>query len=178
MTAEWLTVTNLLYILESAGDTLRRLCIVGIEVNGRSAVNAAVNLAVFENCLTVNIYNAGSSNGVCIHKTIIEYENGNCKPIRKNLIKYAQILEVPVEYLRDDRYNTPLEVFNKPSPEVLGMDAERRKAVSPNAISEMEFIKERGTALLAGGELSEDLKEELFRCMYVAYLEGKGKMND
>ena len=111
-------------------------------------------------------------------KTIIEYENGNCKPIRKNLIKYAQILEVPVEYLRDDRYNTPLEVFNKPSPEVLGMDAERRKAVSPNAISEMEFIKERGTALLAGGELSEDLKEELFRCMYVAYLEGKGKMND
>lgn len=111
-------------------------------------------------------------------KTIIEYENGNCKPIRKNLIKYAQILEVPVEYLRDDRYNTPLEVFNKPSPEVLGMDAERRKAVSPNAISEMEFIKERGTALLAGGELSEDLKEELFRCMYVAYLGGKGKMND
>lgn len=111
-------------------------------------------------------------------KTIIEYENGNCKPIRKNLIKYAQILEVPVEYLRDDRYNTPLEVFNKPSPEVLGMDAERRKAVSPNAISEMEFIKERGTALLAGGELSEDLKEEFFRCMYVAYLEGKGKMND
>ena len=111
-------------------------------------------------------------------KTIIEYENGNCKPIRKNLIKYAQILEVPVEYLRDDRYNTPLEVFNKPSPEVLGMDAERRKAVSPNAISEMEFIKERGTALLAGGELSEDLKEELFRCMYVAYLEVKGKMND
>ena len=111
-------------------------------------------------------------------KTIIEYENGNCKPIRKNLIKYAQILEVPVEYLRDDRYNTPLEVFNKPSPEVLGMDAERRKAVSPNAISEMEFIKERGTALLAGGELSEDLKEELFRCMYVAYLERKRKMND
>ena len=111
-------------------------------------------------------------------KTIIEYENGNCKPIRKNLIKYAQILEVPVEYLRDDRYNTPLEVFNKPSPEVLGMDAERRKAVSPNAISGMEFIKERGTALLAGGELSEDLKEERFRCMYVAYLEGKGKMND
>lgn len=39
-------------------------------------------------------------------KTIIEYENGNCKPIRKNLIKYAQILEVPVMNICcDDRYN-------------------------------------------------------------------------
>ena len=91
--------------------------------------------------------------------------------MKKAMSKKQEPIEIPTPAIPKKRYN-------KPSPEVLGMDAERRKAVSPNAISEMEFIKERGTALLAGGELSEDLKEELFRCMYVAYLGGKGKMND
>ena len=52
------------------------------------------------------------------NRMIIEYEKGARRPHRKKMQEFADILEVPVEYLLEDKYDDVLSVFNQPEPEL------------------------------------------------------------
>lgn len=59
LAAERLTVTELLEIVQTAGDTLVAVGVEGVEVDGRSAVDTGVQLAGIENRLAGSIHNTG-----------------------------------------------------------------------------------------------------------------------
>ena len=62
-----------------------------------------------------------------------EYESGKRRPHRNKMKEYAEILEVPYEYLSDDSFETVLSVFNgvkddSPAEEKYGPLAEETEA--------------------------------------------------
>lgn len=114
------------------------------------------------------------------NRMIIEYEKGARRPHRKKMQEFADILEVPVEYLLEDKYDDVLSVFNQPEPElneqpvkeetVQQKNAPTDEEISAQAMREMEFLKERSVALFAGGELPQKSKDAFFQSLYNAYL--------
>lgn len=113
------------------------------------------------------------------NRMIIEYEKGVRRPHRKKIQEFADILEVPAEYLLDDKYDDVLSVFNHPEPELNEQpvqETEQEKAeqssteAEAQAMREMEFLKERSMALFAGGELPQESKDAFFQSLYNAYL--------
>ena len=58
--AERFTVTDLLKVVQTAGDTLVAVAVEGVQVDAGSAVHAGVNFGAFEDRLSVRIYDAGS----------------------------------------------------------------------------------------------------------------------
>ena len=111
-------------------------------------------------------------------RMIIEYEKGTRRPHRKKIQDFAAVLEVPEEYLLEDRYPDVLSVFNQdaptpasPAPESAPEHAARSDAeIEAQARREIEFLKERSAALFAGGELPQEAKDAFFRSLYEAYL--------
>lgn len=114
------------------------------------------------------------------NRMIIEYEKGARRPHRKKMQEFADILEVPVEYLLEDKYDDVLSVFNQPEPELNEQPVQEEKVqqknvpsdkeISAQAMREMEFLKERSVALFAGGELPQESKDAFFQSLYNAYL--------
>ena len=113
-------------------------------------------------------------------RMIIEYEKGARRPHRKKMQEFADILEVPVEYLIEDKYDDVLSVFNQPEPELNEQSVQEEtvqqkkvpsdEEISAQAMREMEFLKERSVALFAGGELPQESKDAFFQSLYNAYL--------
>lgn len=115
------------------------------------------------------------------NRMIIEYEKGARRPHRKKIQEFADILEVPVEYLLEDKYDDVLSVFNQPEPELNEQPVQKtepeqekpeqyKEEVEAQAMREMEFLKERSMALFAGGELPQESKDAFFHSLYNAYL--------
>ena len=114
------------------------------------------------------------------NRMIIEYEKGARRPHRKKMQEFADILEVPVEYLVEDKYDDVLSVFNQPEPELNEQSVQEEtvqqknvpsdEEISAQAMREMEFLKERSVALFAGGELPQESKDAFFQSLYNAYL--------
>lgn len=113
-------------------------------------------------------------------RMIIEYEKGNRRPHRRKVQEFAEILEVPVEYLLEDRFDDVLSVFREDAPEDAApeADAERRAPAAAQSQSdieaqarrEIEFLRERSAALFAGGVLPQEAKDAFFQSLYEAYL--------
>lgn len=103
-------------------------------------------------------------------RMIIDYENGTRHPHRKRLIEFAEILEVPTEYLLDDCFEQAEEVYRERG------DAEKREETPHESEAELQarrelaFLRERTTALFAGGALPQDVKDAFFQSLYDAYL--------
>lgn len=110
-------------------------------------------------------------------RMILEYETAGRKPHRARLKEFAEILEVPYEYLLDDRYDTVLSVFNGnvgENDEVIEEIPEPtplpKSEIEARAMREVAFLKERSAALFAGGELPQESKDAFFHSLYEAYL--------
>ncbi|MBR5372441.1 MAG: helix-turn-helix domain-containing protein [Oscillospiraceae bacterium] len=114
-------------------------------------------------------------------RMIIDYESNQRKPHRKKLQEFADILELPIEYLLDDRYNTVLAVYNNEPEEPDTFALKMLEAAHPSldmplaeieaqARREIEFLRERSVALFAGGALPQDVKDAFFQSLYEAYL--------
>jgi transcriptional regulator with XRE-family HTH domain len=112
-------------------------------------------------------------------RMIIEYEKGSRRPHRRKVQEFADILEVPVEYLLEDRFDDVLSVFRADAPaDDAPADDERRASAAPQPQSdieaqarrEIEFLRERSAALFAGGALPQDAKDAFFQSLYEAYL--------
>jgi len=114
-------------------------------------------------------------------RMIIDYENGTRRPHRRKMQEFADILELPVEYLLEDRFDDVLSVFNQSERTERPADAAAEQAaaqknelpmseVEAQARREIEFLRERSAALFAGGALPQDAKDDFFRSLYEAYL--------
>ena len=111
-------------------------------------------------------------------RMIIDYENGSRRPHRSKMHEFAEILEIPAEYLADDRYDTVLSVFNQETDagaaDTSGSAAQKSKLsqaeVEAQARREIEFLRERSVALFAGGALPQEVKDAFFQSLYEAYL--------
>lgn len=112
-------------------------------------------------------------------RMIIEYEKGTRRPHRRKMQEFADILELPADYLLDDRYDDVLSVFNQelPPPPALPAAAPAPPAeplpqseVEAQARREVTFLMERSAALFAGGELPQEAKDAFFQSLYEAYL--------
>ena len=68
LTAERFTVTNLLKVVQTAGNTAIAVAVESVEVDGGSAVYAGVDLATDKDGIAVSVHDAGSGGGVCIHE--------------------------------------------------------------------------------------------------------------
>ena len=109
------------------------------------------------------------------NRMIIDYEKGTRMPHRKKIQEFANILEVPVEYLTDDSYEDILSVFNDNNTNSVASDDETpietpQSEIEAQAMREVEFLKERSAALFAGGELPQESKDAFFQSLYTAYL--------
>ena len=123
-----------------------------------------------------------------------EYESGKRRPHRNKMKEYAEILEVPYEYLSDDSFETVLSVFNgvkddSPSEEKYSPLAEETEAeseyeisaqpvapeISPRAQQEMAFIQAHAHALFAGADVPPEAKDKFFESLYDSYLTCRSK---
>ena len=68
LTTEGFTITNLLKVVQTAGDAAVAVAVESVEVDGGSAVHAGVDLAADENGIAVSVHDAGSGGGVGIHE--------------------------------------------------------------------------------------------------------------
>ena len=68
LTAEGFTVTNLLKVVQTAGNAAIAIAVESVEVDGGSAVHAGVDLAADEDGIAVSVHDAGSGGGVGIHE--------------------------------------------------------------------------------------------------------------
>jgi len=60
LASERFAVTDLLKVVQTAGDTLVAVAVEGVQVDAGSAVNAGVDFGTFKDRLSVCIYDAGS----------------------------------------------------------------------------------------------------------------------
>ena len=123
-----------------------------------------------------------------------EYESGKRRPHRNKMKEYAEILEVPYEYLSDDSFETVLSVFNgvkddSPAEEKYSPLAEETEAeseyeisaqpvvpeISPRAQQEMAFIQAHAHALFAGADVPQEAKDKFFESLYDSYLTCRSK---
>ena len=124
-------------------------------------------------------------------RMIGEYETGNRRPHRSKMKEIAEKLELPYEYLVDDRYETVLSTFNgvkndTPADEKYVTASEEddtnpveapvaQKGASPSvrtqrAIQEANFIQTKANALFAGADLPQDAKDKFFEALYESYM--------
>jgi transcriptional regulator with XRE-family HTH domain len=111
------------------------------------------------------------------NRMIVEYEKGTRKPHRKKMQEFADVLEVPIEYLTDDSVEDIVSVFNENNSNTVVSDTETsvkseisQSEIEAQAMREVEFLKERSAALFAGGELPQESKDAFFHSLYTAYL--------
>lgn len=98
-------------------------------------------------------------------RTIVTYESGRAMARISTLTKLAEALGVSVDYLQNDEITDPTYGIEK-DPYV---DKVRRRYGS-KAGREMNALLEQNVALFAGGELSQDAKDDFFQAIMKAYL--------
>lgn len=106
-------------------------------------------------------------------RTIVSYENDGVKPRPNKLSKLAEVLQVSVDYLKNDEIEDPLYGIEK-QPYV----DEARERFGNKAAREIDFLMERNTALFAGGDISDEAKEAYFEAVMQAYLECKARAKE
>lgn len=99
-------------------------------------------------------------------RSVSAYETGRAKPRGVTLHKLAAALEVPYEHLTE----------NKPSDADPYIELARAQYGSRGALEAAQLL-EQNRALFAGGDLSEEAKDDFFRAVMTAYLACKAQAN-
>ncbi len=98
-------------------------------------------------------------------RTIAAYESTDAKARPSTMRKLAEALGVSTDYLAREEITDPKYGLEK-QPYV----EEVRTACGDRAAREMNELLERNIALFAGGELSEEAKDDFFQAVTKAYL--------
>jgi len=106
----------------------------------------------------------GEATGVSL-RTILNYEKGKKMPRQGTIFKLAKALGVSVKFLVDDHCENPLEDIEKDS----YIEDAREKYGSKGA-RDIDKLLADNAALFAGGELSQEQKDEFFQAVMVAYV--------
>lgn len=98
-------------------------------------------------------------------RTIASYESTNAIARPSTMRKLADALMVSVEYLENDEIIDPTYGLEKKE-----YVDEARERFGAKAAKEMDFLLEKNSALFAGGELSQEAKDDFFAAVMKAYL--------
>lgn len=98
-------------------------------------------------------------------RTIAAYETTGVKPRSSTMRKLAAALKVSVDYLTFDEITDPKQGLEKQ-----GYVDQARELYGTQAATEMNALLERNTALFAGGELSQEAKDDFFAAVVKSYL--------
>ena len=101
-------------------------------------------------------------------RTIASYESQGAVPRRSTLAKLASALKVSVKYLSDDECTDPLADIDQDD-----YVAEARALYGEKGARDMEGLLAANTALFAGGELSQEQKDQFFEAVMKAYIAAK-----
>lgn len=101
-------------------------------------------------------------------RTIAAYESTDARARPSTMRRLAEALDVSLDYLARDEITDPQYGMEKKQyvEEVRGTYGDR-------AAKEMDELLERNVALFAGGELSEEAKDDYFAAIMKAYLKCK-----
>jgi transcriptional regulator with XRE-family HTH domain len=97
-------------------------------------------------------------------RSIAAYERGESLPRKSTVLKLGKALSVSTKYLTRDDCDDPLEDISKDS-----YYTEAMEKYGSNGVKDMEAFLEEGKALLAGGSISQEKKDELFEAFAQAY---------
>ena len=106
----------------------------------------------------------GEAAGVSL-RTILAYEKGEKKPRQATMLKLAKALKVSVKFLSDDACEDPMEDIEKD-----GYIEEAREKYGSKGGRDVEQLLADNAALFAGGELSQEQKDEFFQAIMTAYV--------
>ena len=106
----------------------------------------------------------GEAVGVSL-RTILAYEKGEKKPRQATMLKLAKVLKVSVKFLSDDECENPMEDIEKD-----GYIEEAREKYGAKGGRDIEQLLADNAALFAGGELTQEQKDEFFQAIMTAYV--------
>ena len=98
-------------------------------------------------------------------RTIASYESENKTARSSTIRKLADALQVSVDYLSNDSITDPEYGLEKQE-----YVEQTRELYGDKAAREMDSLLEKNTALFAGGELSQEAKDDFFQAVMKAYL--------
>ena len=98
-------------------------------------------------------------------RAVQTYEKGEKTPRQSTMIKLAKALKVSVKFLSDDACENPVEDIEKD-----GYIEEARERYGAKGVRDVSALLDENQALFAGGELSEEQKDEFFQAIMSAYL--------
>lgn len=98
-------------------------------------------------------------------RTIAAYETSGAVPRNSTLRKLAAALNVSVDYLQFDEITDPEYGLEKQE-----YVDQARELYGARAAREMDALLEKNTALFAGGELSQEAKDDFFAAVMKSYL--------
>ena len=101
-------------------------------------------------------------------RTIASYESGGAKARRHTIEQLANALKVSVKYLSDENCTNPLDDIEK-DPYV----DQARALYGSRGANDMDALLDENRALFAGGELSDEQKDQFFQAIMAAYLTSK-----
>lgn len=98
-------------------------------------------------------------------RTVTAYEKGEKSPRAGTMLRLAKALGVSVKFLSNDDCDNPLEDIEKD-----GFIEEARELYGSKGARDISSLLDENQALFAGGELSEEQKDEFFQAIMAAYL--------
>lgn len=106
----------------------------------------------------------GDAIGISL-RTILDYEKGKKTPRQSTMLRLAKALKVSVKYLTDDECDDPMAEIEKDG----FIEAARARYGAPGA-RDVDTLLSENQALFAGGELSQEQKDEFFQAIMAAYV--------
>lgn len=98
-------------------------------------------------------------------RTVTAYEKGEKSPRAGTMLRLAKALGVSVKFLSNDDCDNPLEDIEKD-----GFIEEARELYGSKGARDISSLLDENQALFAGGELSEEQKDEFFQAIMATYL--------
>lgn len=98
-------------------------------------------------------------------RAVQTYEMGEKRPHKSTLIKLAKELKVSIRFLEEDECEDPMADIEKD-----GYISEARRLYGTTGERDMKDLLNWNRALFAGGEISDDQKDEFFQAIMAAYL--------
>ena len=109
----------------------------------------------------------GEATGVSL-RTILDYEKGKKVPRQSTLLKLAKALKVSSRFLSDESCDDPLADIEKD-----GYITEARDRCGARGVRDLDRLLAENAAVFAGGELSQDQKDQFFQAVMTAYVTSK-----
>ncbi len=109
----------------------------------------------------------GEATGVSL-RTILDYEKGKKVPRQSTLLKLAKALKVSSRFLSDESCDDPLADIEKD-----GYITEARDRYGARGVRDLDKLLAENAAVFAGGELSQDQKDQFFQAVMTAYVTSK-----